>query len=207
MLGLVSLTMFPAASMAQSSQHKIKLTTSEQKKLNTFLSHFSEVFMQPFQADGLTDKELIRFGVAHNYRNRSCLFEKLNGSSTIKIRVSHVSESVRKYLGRDIAQHQSVAEYKYQNGYYHVQEASGEALQFSQAARVVGLDNHMYSVDVQVYSANSGWTGNVHGSPASWRTADDDAPQLVQKMKATIAITGGSNKGIQYTLIEYLNIQ
>ena len=197
----------PATVLAQASRQAVRQNPEETKKLNTFLSNFSEVFMESFSSDSLTDRQMIHFGVAHNYRNRTKLFEKLPGGEKAKIKATHVSESAQKYLGRKIVQHQTAGEYKYRDGYYFVNEASGEILQFSQVARVLDLGHNQYLVDVNIYSASSGWTGNVHGSPVSWKKSGDDAPQLSQKMKATIAKNTGADGKHAYTLIEYIKNQ
>ena len=207
LLALASTATIAATTATESSGSEIRLKADQQKKLNTFFSNFSEVFMQPFTQGSLTDSELIRFGVAHNYRNREKLFEKLASGTKARIREKHISESVLKYLGRSIAKHQTAGEYEYRDGYYHVSEASGEMLQFSQAVHMVALGNKRYAVDVNVYSASSGWTGNVHGSPASWKKSGDDIPELTQKMKATIVEKIGTDGKPSYTLVEYIKNQ
>ena len=194
----------PGSALAQSAPHEIRLNASEIKKLNTFLSNFSEVFMEPFSKDTLTDKAMIAFAVAHNYRNREKLFEKLKGSAKARLKENHVSETTQKYFGRKIAKHQSAGDYEYKGGYYYLHEASGETLQFSQATRLLEIGNNSYAVDVNVYFASSGWVGSIHETPASWKKSGEETPELSHKIKAIIAKNTGKDGKSSYILIEYL---
>jgi hypothetical protein len=203
LLGMVSVMTFPGTVQAQVPQNLGKPSAAEQKKLNTFFSNFSEVFVEAFSQDSLGDQTLITFGVAHNYRNRSKLFERTADGAKAKIKAIYVDQATQKYFDRKIEKHQSVGDYEYKGGYYYLTEASGEMLQFSQVERVVSLGNKRYAVDVNVYSSSSGWTGNVHATPASWKKSGDEAPQLSQRMKATIAITTGADGKTSYALLEY----
>lgn len=90
-----------------------------------------------------------------------------------RIRASYIDESAKKYFGRNIAKHQTSGEYQYRNGFYHIVNASGEMRkQFSQATRVVDLGGNRYAVDINVYSASSGWSAACtehHNREEVWR--------------------------------------
>ena len=194
----------PGIAVAQSTPNEIRLKADEQKKLNVFFSNFSEAFVEPFHQNTLTDHTLIRFGMAHNYANRAKLFEKIENGEKSRIRASYIDESAKKYFGRNIAKHQTSGEYQYRNGFYDIVNASGEMQQFSQATRVVDLGGNRYAVDINVYSASSGWVGSMHGTPQSWKKSGEEIPALSQKMKAIVAKTTGADGKPSYILLEYL---
>ena len=58
-----------STNLAFGEMREIKLNQVEWKKMNTFFSNFSEVFLKPFKKGQITNKELIRFGIFHNIFN------------------------------------------------------------------------------------------------------------------------------------------
>lgn len=44
-------------------------SSSELKRMSTFVSNFTELGMMNFHVDDLSDSELADFGIWHNYRN------------------------------------------------------------------------------------------------------------------------------------------
>ena len=58
---LIVMVVFSGAAFGASS--------SELKRMSTFLSNFTELGMMNFYADDLSDGELARFGIWHNYVN------------------------------------------------------------------------------------------------------------------------------------------
>ncbi|MBS1169672.1 MAG: hypothetical protein H6R01_590 [Burkholderiaceae bacterium] len=197
----------PGAALPQPSGKTRNTSPEEIKKLNIFLSNFSEVFMQPFTSRSLNDAQLIQFAVAHNYQNREKLFEKFPDGEKARLKEKHVAESARKYFGRNITKHQSAGDYTYRNGYYYLTPSSGEMQQFSQASNVRHLGDDRYAVDVNVFAASSGWVGSITGTPATWKQGNDDVPELAYKMKATVAKKIDANGKATYTLLEYVRNQ
>ena len=110
-------------------------SSSELKRMSTFVSNFTEVGMMNFHVDDLSDSELANFGIWHNYRNnyksriQHCQNKNCPYGSLI-IDKSYVAESVRKYFNREI-HHQtpsnSYGRYGHYDGrVYHFEGASGE---------------------------------------------------------------------------------
>jgi len=65
----------------------------------------------------------------------------------------------------------------------------------------------MYTAIVNVYSAGSGWTGDVHGTEKEWgKASPDDVPQISQVMKATLKKVTEKGKS-RYILIDYLKVK
>ncbi len=181
---------------------EVKLTSEEQKKMNIFFSNFSEVGLMPFESGKIADEELINFGVLHNYKNNLSKFEKVDNLNS-KIKEEHISASIKKYFGRNFSGHKSTGEFKYKNGYYFIPQADGEAFTFSQVDKMNDIGGDKFTAYVNVYSAGSGWSGDVHASPKKWGTGEGN-PELTGKFKATVLKTNGPNGESVYTLIDYI---
>ena len=111
-------------------------SSAELKRMSTFLSNFTELGMMNFNVDDLTDGELARFGIWHNYVNnyntriKRCPNKNCPYGSLV-IDKTYVAESVRKFFNRDI-RHQSAQDeemYGHYDGkkYYHFEGADGES--------------------------------------------------------------------------------
>lgn len=175
----------------------VNLTNEEIKNLNTFFSNFSEVMLPSFSRNELTDEELINFGVFHNKINNYSRFEK-DGENKIKIKKEYVDESVKKYFDTKITQAQSTNEITYSNGYYSVYESDGESYVFSQIYSLYDCLNGEFLAIVDIYVADSGWSGNRQSNPETWAN-DENLPELYTTVNATIR--KADNK---YILLEYL---
>ncbi len=192
---------------AQTQGKEVKLTPEEKKDLNTFFSNFSEVFVEPFEKDKITDKDLILFSVLHNYKNNEKRFVKGGKEYQVKIKASYIDETVMKYFGKKIMKHQSVDDngIEYRDGWYSTTDASGEEYVFSQITSL--YDNgSIFTAAVNVYSASSGWTGDTHANETIWKKAvPDDVPQVTEKMKATLKKVTENGKS-RYILIDYTRV-
>lgn len=111
-------------------------SSSELERMSTFLSNFTELGMMNFHIDDLSDAELARFGIWHNYVNnfrtrvKDCPSRKCPYGSLVIDR-KYVAESVKKYFDLEI-RHQSAPDeslYGHYDGrqYYHFEGADGEA--------------------------------------------------------------------------------
>jgi len=181
----------------------VTLSADEQKKLNTFFSNFSEAYLEPFTSGNITDDELIKFGILHNYNNNFRLFEKA-GENELKIKDALISKSIEKYFGKTFSAHKSTKDYKYKNGYYFIPNADGEAYTFSQVTSLSDIGGDRYIAYINVYTASSGWTGNEHDNPKNWGADGGEKPELTSKLKATFTKTNGSNGESIYKLIDYI---
>jgi len=192
---------------AQNGSKEVKLSQSDKKLMNTFFSNFSEVSMEPFTRESLTDTNMIRFGVFHNYRNNEIFFVKTGKDNLLKIKANYIDESVKKFFGKSITKHQSIGDIEYKNGWYYITESSGEAFIFSQVVKLSDNGNKMFTAIVNIYSAGSGWTGNVHGTDAEWeKGSEDDIPEIIEVMKATLQKVVEKGKS-RYILIEYTRME
>ncbi|MFZ6017840.1 MAG: TolB family protein [Nitrospirota bacterium] len=182
---------------------KVNMDSNLRKKLNTFFSNFSEAPVKPFTRDKIENKELISFGVSHNWWNRFDRFKCVG--SECRLKASYVEEAVEKYFGRRLKKHGSVPPHiKYKNGYYYVPGAAGEAPDFSQIVELVDIGNNFFVATVDVYARSCDWEGDPHGTPEQWRREDPyEVPERVARMTATIRKIR-SDKGERYILLEYL---
>jgi len=181
---------------------EVTLSAAEMKKLNVFFSNFSEAYLAPFTAGNISDEELIKFGVLHNFINNRKQFQK--SGEYVMVTFDAVSKSIEKYFGKTFKNHKPTDDFKYKGGYYFIQDADGEAFTFSQVGSVSDIGGDKYVAMVNVYSASSGWTGDVNGSPKTWVSDGDEAPELTRKFKATFSKKNGEKGEEVYNLIEYV---
>jgi len=181
----------------------VKLTSEEQKKLNTFFSNFSEVNLKPFKRGEISNDELINFGVYHNYKNNPKYFEK-SGEGNVRLKEGYVVNSVQKYFGLTLGEQKSTPDIKYKSGYYYIPEADGEAFTFSQVEKVIDIGYDQFIAYVNVYTASSGWTGNVHSNPNEWNADGEGKPELSGKYKASYSKGVNPNGETAYTLVDYI---
>ncbi|HPJ34263.1 MAG TPA: hypothetical protein PK358_05460 [Spirochaetota bacterium] len=205
---VISFFIIAGTAFAGTGGKDVKLTPPQKKQLNTFFSNFSGVFLETFEKDKITDKVLIRFGVLHNYRNNDKRFAEVGNDYQVKIKASYIDEAVMKYFGRKISKHQPVEDKRieYRDGWYYLTEATGEEFDFSRVVSLCDNGNNIYTAIVNIYSASSGWTGDIHGNRDEWeKDSPDDIPELISVMKATI--TKVTEKGKRrYILIDYTKV-
>ena len=195
--------LFSCVTVAFGEEKEIKLNEGEWKRLNTFFSNFSEVFLKPFKKGQITNEELVSFGVLHNKRNNYNLFKSYQ-SSYLKLDKKYVEASVEKYFGIKSITHESTGDATYKDGYYIMPDGAGEAYLFSQVTKFNDIGNGYYVAYLNIYVAGSGFTGDPHGNLKTWNEErDGDIPRLSGKRKATVqkVISNGSRR---YILIEYL---
>lgn len=176
---------------------KIELSISEREKLNTFFSNFAEVQMADFDEQSLTDADIIYFAVYHNSINDYERFESVDNNK-IKIKKEFIDETAEKYFDRKIELHQSTESITFANGYYTIENASGEAFYFSQIEDIFDLGDNNCFVTVNLYVASSGWTGSSQANPETWD--EEDAPEFYQKMKTNIRKKDG-----YYVISKYIS--
>lgn len=193
-------------SLAFGKEKEIKLSKGEWKKLNTFFSNFSEVFLKPFEKGQISNKELVKFGILHNFWNNYNLFKQY-GSNELKLDKKYVEASVEKYFGIKSITHETIDEATYKDGYYIIPNGAGEVYVFSQVTKFIDIGNGYYLAYLNIYYASSGFTGDPHGNLKEWQKDDDgDIPKLSRKMKATVQKVT-SNGSSRYILIEYLVVK
>jgi hypothetical protein len=187
---------------------EINQTQSEKRELNKYFSYFSEVFMEPFEPDALSDKSMIRFSVFHNYRNNERIFERSKDGMKAKIKESIVDETAIKFFNKKIIKHQKLEGIEYSKGYYLIDEAGGEAYVFSQVEKFTDNGNGIYTALLNVYTANSGWTDDPNGNVQEWKKSanGDEIPELTGQMEATIKKVTEDGKS-RYILLSYKNVK
>jgi hypothetical protein len=196
------------AAFAQSPGKEVKLTPSEKKQFNTFFSNFSEVFVEPFAKDKISDIKLIEFSIYHNYKNNEKRFTKGGKEYQVKSKASYIDETVMKFFGKKITRHQSIDDsgIEYREGWYYTTDATGEEYDFSQIVSLYDNGNNTFIATVNVYSAGSGWVGDTHANENVWKKASpDDVPQITEKMKATLQKVTEKGKS-RYILIDYTRV-
>lgn len=111
----------------QKTPKKVALSTEEKKKLDVFFSNFAETWgenMPKFGFDGISNAELVQFGVAHNVINRKQVVKTINGKQAVP--VGEVRFATMKYFGKDI-QPQSAGNIECDGTYFYAVRADRNA--------------------------------------------------------------------------------
>jgi hypothetical protein len=184
-----------------------KLTTAEKNNLNRFFTDFTEINTESFAKDALNDRIKITFAVYHNYRNNFKTFEQINNGADACIGEDLVARTANQYFGSKILKNQSTSDIYYENKKYKIQNSDGESFRFAQTESLIDQGNDIYTATILVFSAGSGWTGDINAAPETWKIGNDkdEIPQSDVKMKAVVKkIT--ENGESHFVLLEFLNL-
>ncbi len=130
-LAFVCVMMFCSASFGASS--------SELKRMSTFISNFTEQGMYEFGED-IDNSQLVHFGIRHNYINnynsriKNCPVKNCPYGSAI-IDKKFVVESVKKYFARTL-KNESTDDEHFDGKAYHFDHADGEAVYYADVQEV-----------------------------------------------------------------------
>ena len=153
----------PAPAAQPVSNGKVMtLSAEQQKNMDVFFSNFAEAWGNPpqggrvsFDVDGISNKDLITFGVFHNLINRQSVVQAVNGQYAIP--VAEVNFATKKYFGKTIAP-EAVGDLVTTDGdNFYSKEKGGPV--FWGAAKLKQMydnGNGTFSADVYVYTSPSG---------------------------------------------------
>ena len=160
---------------------RAELSEASREKLDTFFSNFAEARVGSFVMNNEIPMDtFVDFGVQHNIINR-------------KYDLVNVNEG---YWG--------VKKEAVENAVlYLVPKASGEGLVFAQVAEWHENGTDIFTGVANIYSASSGFTGNVHGTAEQWRKeAPEDVPALIGRYMFTV--TRSPADADRYVLVDWL---
>lgn len=195
----MGMAVLPTSAHGQGAGKTVPMGTDTRRQQDTFFTALAQARVPPFAAGKLSDTALIDFGVRH--------VSDRDQRAAVRMGVStrQVDDACRQFFGVQPKRHQSTSTYRHAGGHYLVTPATGEAFLFSQVSRLSDRGDGTLVAEVIVYVASSGFTGDVHGTPASWKAAGDDVSQSA-RMKATIKkISQG--KASHYILVDYSKVQ
>ena len=165
---------------------RTELSAAERDRLDTFFSNFAEARIDSFVVNNeLPLDTFVDFGVRHNLINRQYDLVNVN-EGYWGVKKEAVEAAVYKYFGRRIDAVSS-RQYKLTNNLYIVPKAGGEAFTFAQVAEWNNMGNGVWTGVANIYTASSGFTGNVHGTAEQWRQeAPEDVPALTGRYMFTV---------------------
>ena len=163
-----------------------ELSKAERERLDTFFSNFAEAHIDSFVVNNeLPLDTFVAFGVRHNLINRKYDLVNVN-EGYWGVKKEAVENAVYKYFGRRINAVSS-RQFKMTNNLFVVPKASGEALTFAQVAEWNNMGNGVWTGVANIYTASSGFTGDVHGTPEQWsKEAPEDVPALTGRYMFTV---------------------
>ena len=198
---LASLFMILSALPAGAAS-RAELSAAERDKLDVFFSNFAEAHVGSFVVNNEIPMEtFVKFGVQHNLINRHYDLVNVNdGYSGVKKEA--VEAAVYKYFGRRINA-VSTNQYKLTNNLYIVPKAGGEAVRFAQVADWNENGDGVGTGIANIYTASSGFAGNIHGTPEQWQKEDPkDVPELIGRYMFTV--TRSPSDPDRYVLVDWL---
>ncbi len=177
---LVICLWLPALAAAQT---EIKLNAAQKRQLDTFFSNFSEVAMESFKQDSLSQETLLKFALHHIlYNNYKSLKTSQDGNTAI-IPLAMVDRVTERYFGQKVK--------KDRQAEYRIPASSGEAHWFSQIAKLTQAGKDLFHAEGVIYVTGSGSTVDVHADPASYQKSGEDEVDrlgtftaLIKKLKA-----------------------
>ena len=188
-------------------EKNVQLSDNEKANLNSYFTAFSEIHLPVFTQNNLPDSVLIQFGVYYNYRKHFKMFKQIAVGSKASIGEVQVAGTAFHFFGVAIKKHQPSEGIVYSKNNYIIANSDGEAYRFSQIRSLSDAGNGVFNANIEIFSASSGFTGDINASPETWisASAGEDAPISEGKMKAKIRKI--EEKGtIRYVLLEYVNI-
>jgi hypothetical protein len=188
--------------------NEVQLSKDEKRKLNIFFSNFSEVYLQPFKRDQISNQQLICFGFYHNYKNNWNLFK--NEGQSVKLDSKYVEGSVNYFFGKTV-KHESVDQnLKFKDGYYYHPAAFGDPLPFSQVKKLIDLGDNYYLAYVDNYNnfipGDKTEVDKFYDPIDEWYAQNKDSVKLIGKMNATVKKIS-ENGNTRYILIDYLKAE
>ena len=194
---LLILSALPAGAASRA-----ELSAAERDKLDVFFSNFAEAHVGSFVVNNEIPMEtFVNFGVQHNLINRHYDLVNVNdGYSGVKKEA--VEAAVYKYFGRQINA-VSTNRYKLTNNLYIVPKAGGEAIRFAQVADWNENGDGVWVGIANIYTASSGFAGNIHGTAEQWQKEDPkDVPELIGRYMFTV--TRSPSDPDRYVLVDWL---
>ena len=186
------------------AESRYALDAEERDLLDTFFSNFAEAHVGSFVMNNEIPMDtLIDFGVRHNIINRKYDLVKVNDGYW-GVKKEAVEDAVYKYFGISVDAVSS-RRYGLTNGVYLVPKAYGEAFTFAQIEEWNSNGNGVWTGIVSIYSASSGFTGNVHGTFSEWnRDMPHDVPSVVDRYSFTV--TRSPADPDRYVLVDWLQL-
>ena len=161
---MVMITVIGFASYGFAAETKVNVKADELKRMGVFLSNFTELGFFDFDTESLSPKDLIQFGIRHNYINnyKSRIAQcKVKGCEygSLTIDGKFVAESLKKYFAIDFKDHGSTMEpespsYYYDGKLYHFEGADGEATYYARVKEVFKGDAGVLRMTGELYNAD-----------------------------------------------------
>ncbi len=182
--------------------NRAELDAAQRDRLDVFFSNFAEAHVGSFVVNNeIPIDTFVDFGVKHNLINRKHDLVNVN-EGYWGVKKEAVEAAVYKYFGRNIRAASS-RQYTLTNNLYIVPKAGGEAFTFAQVTDWNESGNGVWTGLANIYTASSGFTGNVHGTAEQWnREAPEDVPVLTGLYMFTV--TRSPADAERYVLVDWL---
>ena len=182
--------------------NRAELDAVQRDKLDIFFSNFAEAHVGSFVVNNeLPMDTFVNFGVMHNLLNRHYDLVNVN-EGYWGVKKGAVEDAVYKYFGHRINAVSS-KQFNLTNNLYIVPKAGGEAVRFAQVADWNDRGNGVWVGLANIYTASSGFAGDIHGTAEQWRKeAPEDVPELIGRYIFTV--TRSPSDAERYVLVDWL---
>ncbi|MCW3795408.1 hypothetical protein OM416_27755 [Paenibacillus sp. LS1] len=129
---------------------KVNLSNAEIKKMGILLSNLTELKLYNFDAKKVSNSELIRFGIWHNYINN---FNSRISSSKGKLYISksEVEKSILKYFNIKFKNHRSIQDSNYNGKGYIFDGSDGERVFYVKADALYDMGGSSFRISGHLY--------------------------------------------------------
>jgi hypothetical protein len=193
----------------EQSANEVNLDLAAKKKLNVFLSNFTEVWLKPYSEGNISDQELINFAVMHDYINN---LNKFTGGQDgyLYLSKNRVSSTIKRFFGISFTRHRA-GDIEYTNGNYRLMPADGEQRPWAQVTRMIDNGNSNFTVYFEKFTEQDfpGFNEQVelvdiYSPKENWRQDWRDIKG--QPMKATVKKILEGNT-YRYELVDYSELK
>jgi hypothetical protein len=187
--------LFLHSATAEAKPREVKMNRALQRKLNTFMSNFSEGYVRPFARGKISDEQLVNFALHHEWCNR-----KRNLSAPVPaVRVERLA---MYYFGAKVKRHGSLAGSTYKSGQYHHTISDGDPMPFAQISRLVDMGNGEFVVYTNEYETHDADPQGNYSPEKNAHTNVWEGARFTGKRKGTIKQVGSGARR-RYILLDY----
>ena len=168
--------------------------------LNLFFTDLSKVYTSEFNKHGADDITKINFAVKKMYLDNPEKFQEA-GKRIYSIDSASINNLVSLYFTTPIKKPQNTVDVDFtKEGRYEIMKFESNELVFSQIEKIVAEKNDSLLLEVNVYSCDKNFKGDIYSSPELWQTQDSEIiPSFYKKMRAVVVRRNNGFRVVSYS--------
>lgn len=194
---LVGVAQFAPVVQAKPKAKPVKMDRALKRQLNTFFSNFSEARVASFRRYKLSDEQMIRFALLHEFYN----------NSVQSVPAKRVDSLANWYFGSPIKRHALPADFRgdgsLRGGTYTFGVGAGDPLPFSQIATLTDIGNGEFAAITNDYETHAEIDPHGAYQPVAKNNCDVSKDAcFIGKHKALVKRVGDGQRR-RFILLEY----